>query len=130
MLKLLLFIYTFLVGILILHKLYILAISSLILIPITISIIKYSRKMKIDKYKKRIEEAIWAYEKNRRTEPFININTEHWSIIELIPGISRIAAKTIANNVKKKKITNFDEFTKLCDLNPEFYNIAKIIIKF
>lgn len=128
--RFLLFIYIILVAGLIINKLYIAAILSTLLIPITIYINKYIKKTRVEKYRKRIAEATDAFRNNKKIEPFINVNIEHWSIIELIPGVSRVRAKTLANNVKTKKITTFNEFADMCNLEPGIYNFVKTIIKF
>lgn len=130
MMRILLFIYFFLFSSLIINKLYIYAILSLLLIPAAIYIKNYRKNLKIDEYKKEIETAKKRFQQNKKIEPFINVNKEAWYILELIPGVTRVRAKILANTVKKTKLKSFEEFANLCNLEPALYNLVKNIIKF
>ncbi len=130
MLRVFLFIYFFLFLSLIINKLYIYALFSLILIPVFIFVNIHRKNLKIEEYKIKIESAKKRFNRNKKIVPFINVNQEAWYIIELIPGVSRVRAKILANAVKKTKIKTFEEFANICDLDPALYNLDRKIIKF
>lgn len=130
MISFLLFVYFFIFLSLIINKLYIYALLSLLLIPIAIYIKKYLENLKTDEYKNKIEYAKKRFEKNKAIEPFLEVNKEPWYIIELIPGVSRVRAKILANTVKKTKLKSFEEFANLTGLEPALYNLVKTIVKF
>ena len=107
MLRVSIFIYFFLFLSLIINKLYIYALFSLILIPVFIFVNIHRKNLKIEEYKIKIERAKKRFSRNKKIEPFINVNQEEWYIIELIPGVSRVRAKILANAVKKSKLNTF-----------------------
>lgn len=128
--RFLLFLYIFLFLALINHKLYLYAFLSLILIPVAIYIKNYIKNSKIIEYKRKIRKAKKAFKKQKKIEPFLNINEEPWTIIELLPGVTRVRAKILANSVKQKKVSTFEEFANICGLEPALYALNKTIIKF
>ena len=125
MLRVSIFIYFFLFLSLIINKLYIYALFSLILIPVFIFVNIHRKNLKIEEYKIKIERAKKRFSRNKKIEPFINVNQEEWYIIELIPGVSRVRAKILANAVKKSKLNTFEEFANICNLDPALHNLDK-----
>lgn len=128
--KFLSFLYIFLFICLMINKLYLFAALSLIFIPVAILISKYMKKKRVAVYKKKIENAKLAFSQHKKIEPFLNINKERWEVLELIPGVTRIRAKIFANDVKKKKVTSFEEFANICNIEPAYYSLIRTFIIF
>lgn len=128
--RFLLYLYVFLFSSLIYNRLYLAAVLSLVLIPIAILINRYIKNQRVKDYKDKIENAKKAFTKHKHIEPFLNVNKEPWTIIELVPGVTRVRAKIFANLVKKTKAANFEEFANICNIEPAFQPIARMIVKF
>lgn len=125
-----LFIYFFLFFCLIINHYYAIAIVSLLIFPVAFAIKNSLKKSRVKKFSKKIKNAHQLFIRNIEIEPFLNINTEHWTVIELIPGVSRVRAKTLSNRVKGNKIEKFNEFADIVNLEPELYPFVSAIIKF
>lgn len=115
-----LIVYTILIG----EFLY----SALIMLTIPFLVLFFAIKKKSDikKTKEKIELA-----KTSDIKPFIKVNKTQWYILELVPGVSAVAAKTIHNGLRRKKrIENFTDFANLTSLPLQNYELAKKILIF
>lgn len=128
--RFLLYLYVFLFASLLVNKLYLFAVLSLVLVPVAILINRYIKNKRIEEYKNKIEHAKKAFHKHKHIEPFLNVNIEPWSIIELVPGVTRVRAKIFANIVKKNKAASFEEFANICNIEPALHQLVRTIVKF
>lgn len=124
------FIYLFLFAGLIINHYYIEAVISVFLLPAAFFIKKILQKSRVKQFSQKITKAQELFLKNKEFKPFINVNNEHWSVIELIPGINSVQAKTVYNRVKEKRIADFNEFADLTNLEPNLYPFVGSIINF
>ena len=124
------FVYLFFVFGLIINHYYVFAVISLILPPLAFVTKNLLRKHRVKEYSQKIKKAQELFSENKTFEPFLNVNTEHWSIIELLPGVTTVRAKAFMNGVKIKRTENFNEFADLTNLEPALYPLVKAIIKF
>ena len=105
----------------------------LILLAIVIHIIahKIIKQKRIKKIKEKVKIVCEQHSKGETFEPFIKVNKEPWYILECIPGVSRIGAKSLAEHVKEKGIvTNFIDFANITNLEIPIYELVKKIIIF
>lgn len=126
--NILLIIYTFLLIFSLANKAFIATAILLILIPIYLFISKTNKTNKINYFKNKIELIINNSENADKN--FLNINKEPWYIISLIPGVTTIYAKKVAQKTKIEKINSFEYFADFCHIELQHQEKAKSIISF
>lgn len=124
-------VYTFLICWFVLSQMYLAAIITVLTIPFTVLFFKLRKILLIKKYRDKVELAKENFKNGIDFEPFINANTMPWYVLDLIPGVTRVMAKKLANHVKRNdKIKDFREFADFCGLEIALYELVKKIIKF
>ena len=128
--KLITFIYTALIIYFIIERKFDFLLYTAISLPFAILLIRLNFSLSIKKYKKLIKKAEENIKNNVEVLPFLPVNHVKWQIIELIPGVSRAAAKMTANRAGKQKFKDFTEFANFTKLEEYAYPLCKKILKF